>query len=596
MKSLKYIALLMGFGAFALTSCNDFLDQLPDERTQIDNEEKVRQLLVTSYPTANYGWICELSSDNIMDNNTLHLPISSSSEQIAARYNLGSYGRQDDEMYRFEPCVSSDNQDTPNCLWSSMYESIISANYALDGIQKIYEETGELSETMRQSRAEALLIRAYCHFILVNVFSQAYKDEEASKLDQGVPYVDNVDSVTDFQHHYDRGSVAGVYEKIEKDLLEGLKDVSDAGYSAVKYHFNLEAAHAFAARFYLFKREYAKVIEHANAVLTTDPSQMASKLMKFDNFANCTYMDDYVQIFEDPQSPNNLFLLNTMSLVRRHGLGYRYANNSTRTREIYYHTTPWNGRYYAYPVIWQAGYTFWTGRDYGYFPAKCGEEFEYTDKLAGIGYVHTIRREFTCNMLLLERAEAEAMLGQYQACAADLIAYNHSLISFSEAEAQAAAAVGVRDLTQEDIDTYFATPATKESERYAKANVFANWDFTQNMSPKFVVPQEAVKYMNAINEFRRFERIFEGDRFFDLKRWGIEYSHVFGNYNHAFEGEGSDQDEITYTMKWNDPRRALEVPQDAIQAGLTPSRPLIYEPGGDDAVVSYPSEGCFTKE
>ena len=53
MKSLKYIALLMGFGAFALTSCNDFLDQLPDERTQIDNEEKVRQLLVTSYPTAN---------------------------------------------------------------------------------------------------------------------------------------------------------------------------------------------------------------------------------------------------------------------------------------------------------------------------------------------------------------------------------------------------------------------------------------------------------------------------------------------------------------------------------------------------------------
>ena len=188
------------------------------------------------------------------------------------------------------------------------------------------------------------------------------------------------------------------------------------------------------------------------------------------------------------------------------------------------------------------------------------------------------------------------MLGQYQACAADLIAYNHSLISFSEAEAQAAAAVGVRDLTQEDIDTYFATPATKESERYGKANVFANWDFTQNMSPKFVVPQEAVKYMNAVNEFRRFERIFEGDRFFDLKRWGIEYSHVFGNYNHAFEGEGSDQDEITYTMKWNDPRRALEVPQDAIQAGLTPSRPLIYEPGGDDAVVSYPSEGCFTKE
>ena len=589
MKSIRYIALLMGVGAMALTSCNDFLDQLPDERTQIDNEEKVRQLLVTAYPTANYGWICELSSDNIMDNNTQHLPISSSSEQIPARYNLGSYGRQDDELYRFEPCVSSDNQDTPSYLWSSLYESIITANYALDGIENIYKETGEMSELMKHSRAEALLIRAYCHFVLVNVFSQAYKDETLSKLDQGVPYVDDLSSVTDFQYNYDRGSVAGVYEKIVRDVEEGLKDVSDADYAAIKYHFNVDAAHALAARVYLFMRKYDKVIEHANAVLTEDPSLMASKLMKHDGFADCTYMDDYLQIFDSPSNPNNLFVLNTMSLVLRHGLGYRYANNSTRTREIYYHTTPWNGRYYAYPVIWQAGYTFWTGRDYGYFPAKCGEEFEYTDKLAGIGYVHTMRREFTCNMLLLERAEAEVMLGKYNEATADLIAYNHSLISFSESEAQAAAAVGVRDLTADDITSYFGTPGSATN--YGKANVFENWDFTQRMSPEFVVPQEAVKYMNCVNEFRRFERIFEGDRFFDLKRWGIEYEHVYGNYNHAYEGENSDQDEITYFMTWNDPRRALEVPQDAIMAGLNPSRPLINEPGGEEAVVHYPLAG-----
>ncbi|MBQ8047399.1 MAG: RagB/SusD family nutrient uptake outer membrane protein [Prevotella sp.] len=595
MKSLKYIALVIGLGALTLTSCNDFLDQLPDERTQIDNEEKVRQLLITSYPTANYGWICELSSDNIMDNNTLHLPISSSSEQIAARYNLGSYGRQDDELYRFEPCVSSENQDTPSYLWSSFYGAIISANYALDGIENIYKETGEMTESMKQSRAEALLIRAYCHFILVNVFSQAYKDENASKLDQGVPYIDDIEGVTDFQHQYDRGTVAGVYEKIVRDLEEGLKDVSDAGYQAVKYHFNVDAAHALASRVYLFLRQYDKVIEHANAVLTTDPNQMASKLMKYDGFGDCTYMDDYLQIYDSPTATNNLFLLNTMSLVRRHGLGYRYANNSTRTREIYYHQTPWNGRYYAYPVIWQGGYTFWTGRDYGYFPAKCGEEFQYTDKLAGIGYVHTIRREFTCNMLLLERAEAEVMLGQYAEAAADLIAYNHSLISFSDADYQSAVATGVRDMTEADIRSYFGTPSTSVN-NYGKANVFADWEFTKNMSSEFVVPEEAVKYMNCINEFRRIERIFEGDRFFDLKRWGIEYSHVYGNYNRIYAGAGADQDEITFTLKWDDPRRAIEVPQDAIQAGLNPSRPLVNEPGGDDAVVAYPLEGYYSKD
>lgn len=595
MKSKKYITLLLGVIALAMTSCNDFLDQLPDERTQIDNEEKIRQLLISSYPTGNYAWICELSSDNIMDNNTLHLPISSSSEQIAARYNLGSYGRQDDEIYRFEPCVSSDNQDTPGYIWSTFYSAIISANYALEGIETVRKQTGELSETLKQSRAEALLIRAYCHFVLVNVFSQAYKDETTSKLDQGVPYVDNVESVTDFQYKYDRGTVAGVYEKIVKDLEEGLKDVSDAGYQAVKYHFNVNAAHALAARVYLFMRKYDKVVEHANFVLGTDRNLLDAKLMKYDGFDDCSYMSDYVQIYESPNSPNNLFLLNTMSLLYRHGLGYRYANNSTRTREVYYHQTPWNGRYYAYPVIWQGGYTFWTGRDYGYYPAKNGEEFEYSDKLAGIGYPHIVRREFTCNMLLLERAEAQTMLGNYSEAAQDLIAYNHSLISFSPAQKQVAEGVGVRDMTEADITNYFGTPATGPT-NYGKLNCFANWDFTQNMSPEFVVPQEAVKYMNCVNEFRRIERLFDGDRFFDLKRWGIEYSHVFGNYNRAFEGENSDQDEITYFMAWNDPRRALEVPQDAIQAGLNPSRPIITEPGGNDAVVSYPAEGFYSEE
>lgn len=562
MKSIRYIAVSLGAAALMLTSCNDFLDQEPDERTHIDTEVKVEQLLIASYPTANYGWIGEISSDNFMDNNAPHLPISSTAEQILTRYNLGSYGRQDDELFRFEHCVSSDQQDTPSYLWQSFYASIFSTNEALEAIDAIAAKSG-MTERLRRCRGEALLLRAYCHFILVNVFSQAYKDPEASKADVGVPYVDK--SSTDFTKKYDRENVAVTYQKIEADLEEGLKYVSDAGYDAPKYHFNVNAAHAFAARFYLFCRKYDKVIQHANFVLDTNRSLLPQKLIDFSGMDNCTYMSDYVQIYESPDSPNNLFLLNTMSLMARHGLGYRYAHNSLCVREVYYHQTPFNGLY-AYPFIYVGGWTFWTGNDYGYFSAKAGEEFEYTDKLAGIGFPHTVRREFTNNMLLLERAEAEIMTGKYEDATLDLIAYNHSLQSFSEANMQTfAGGYGMRDLRQSDIDGYFSNP-----DNY---NCFADWDFTQRMSSSFIVPKEAVKYMNCLNEFRRIETCWDGTRFFDLKRFGIEYSHIYG----------PESEEIKLT--WDDPRRAIEVPDDAIMAGLEPSRPTTKIEKGSEFVL-----------
>ena len=81
------------------------------------------------------------------------------------------------------------------------------------------------------------------------------------------------------------------------------------------------------------------------------------------------------------------------------------------------------------------------------------------------------------------------------------------------------------------------------------------------MSPDYIIPDAATPLMNCLNYFRRYELNFTGMRFFDLKRWGMEYSHEYGLDNEV------------YTMTWNDPRRALEVPEDAIASGLEPSRP-----------------------
>ena len=81
------------------------------------------------------------------------------------------------------------------------------------------------------------------------------------------------------------------------------------------------------------------------------------------------------------------------------------------------------------------------------------------------------------------------------------------------------------------------------------------------MSSDFVVPEEVYPYMNCLMDFRRYETLCEGRRFFDLKRFGIEYSHTIGRNSNVV------------TLKWNDPRRAIEIPIEAEAAGLETSRP-----------------------
>lgn len=574
MKSYKYIAFSLFTAAFTLSSCSDFLDTEPDQRVDIDNEEKVVKLLVSAYPDANYALLTEFSSDNIIDNNSPHKKANSEKgeEDKEFYYNRPSYSRLDDEIFAFEPGKSGNQQDSPSYVWGSFYQSIATVNLTLQAIDELVKNNGGvMSEKLKAARGEALLIRAYSHFILVNIFSQAYKDAEASKNDIGIPYVTKPEDKVHVS--YDRGNVADVYEKIEDDLEEGLKYINDNNYEMPKYHFNVNAAHAFAARFYLYKRDYDKVIEHADAVLGKEVSALPDKLIKLSEFASCVNYTDYVNKWIDPEANNNLMLITTMSSYSRHLYGYRYAWNSNALSETVYHAMwkngkcEWNG-WTVIPYYYVCGGLFYSGNsDYGYFPTKVGESFEYTDKVAGIGYAHIVRREFTASSLLLDRAEAKLLSTNHRdvnGAIEDILAYEDSRQSMAEAD-KATFSEHLNPLTKEMLEYWYSNPSNP--------NCFADWDFTQRMSSSFVVPREVVVYMNAVNDMRRFETVLEGTRFFDLKRYGMEYSHFIG------------PDKKEYKLTWNDVRRALEIPQEALQAGLESSHPEMVKPDNSEKTM-----------
>ena len=576
-------SVLLPLSSLILFSCSDFLDKLPDERKELSTEDDVVDLLKGSYPYYNYQFVCELSSDNLIDNNAPHLPSNPNDKQIENHYNYPSNARWNDEMFRFEQAQSAtwSEYDSPGQIWSAWFGSIASVNHVLKTIDDIAGSQGilsrddyyQLNDRMKAAYAEALLLRAYDHFLLVNVFGQAYKNEVQSAKETGIPYV--TETETELIKDYQRLSVKEVYDRIIADIEVGLRYVSDSYYEAPKYHFNTQAAHALAARVYLFHHDWDKCIEQANMVIGNygDEATLLRMCMDYSTFSDCASASDYANAWQHPNLNNNLLILNTYSTYARKIFGYRYSVAGEAASQVLMVRTGsqlWSG-YIATPISLVSGMLFSSSQhDYGFFSCKIQEQFQMLDKIAQTGYVHQMIRAFTAMDLLLERAEAYIMKGDLEKAGHDLKAYwNNSIETFSEEDKKNYLSTGyIKYMTDAILQSNF-----RNTGKNKKANCLDDWNFiTENISSDIVITDEAVPYMNCLNDFRRFEHSFEGMRFFDLKRWGMPWTHYYG------------LDKVAYEMAGNDIRRAIEAPWEALANGAGSSREMM--PMADNSPAS----------
>lgn len=511
--------------AMTILSCNDFLDTLPDNRTTLNTPKKIEQLLVTAYSTANISVIAELSSDNFVDNNSI---------EVDPLNQIESFERMHEEIFAWEPVVSSSDTDSPFSVWEQNYKAIATANHALEAIDELEKEDQTLN--LDALRGEALMCRAYGHFILVNIFSQAYKDNQASRENIGIPYVTKPE--TKVMVEYDRGNVTEVYEKIKADLEAGIGLINDEKYSVPKYHFNKAAAHAFAARFYLYMRDYEKVVYHANNVLASNP---LSVLRDWSTTYSNSDEEGYAYI--NASETANLLIVPTYSIFFRIFNKTRYAFNGSALPALSRGGPVWNG----WPPNFSGGWWWTYNQELGLFCSKVNELFEYTDKIAGIGYTHVVRTEFTTDETLLCRAEALLFLGRKAEAISDL---NTWCISHKMTV----------ELTEDRIRNFY-TPS--------RTNVVKPLN-NRLMSSSFNVTADQEPIVQCILHFRRIETIFEGLRWFDIKRYGIEITHHIGS-------------NVEDVLTWNDLRRSIQIPQDVIAAGVQ-ANPSKKKPNNDSSI------------
>jgi hypothetical protein len=296
---------------------------------------------------------------------------------------------------------------------------------------------------------------------------------------------------------------------IEKDVKEGYPLIDDKIYGeAPKFHFNRRAAAAFAARFYMFKRDYNSVITYATQAL---PGTVADNLRPWNTvLTNLQYLElqaEYTKSSERGnlllQEANSVWGRSYASL--RFGLGQNVANRLILSENV-------TGWVYAYDM-------YGSSPEFYNIP-KFYEHFVTESINASSGNPYNTIPLFTAEEALLNRSEAYLWLNNRTAAINDMNAFVSKNI--------------------DEYDPNFDNVTAKKAV-----------DF-------YGMPNDTtVALINAVLDFKRAFFLHEGMRWFDILRLKLPVQHMV--------------DGRVINITGNDKRKILQLPVLTQQAGLQPN-------------------------
>lgn len=232
-----------------LVGCNDFLEQSSQDEIRPSMVTDLEQILVgDGYQKEEYNvyYLTEWLTDNIESKKPADNMMSDFEEK---RWIFSWDAKMFDEDgggYRAE-------------VWENIYAHILGCNLVLDNLDNM-KGNNELRENLR---GEALTLRSWYYFHLVNLYGVAY-NQGKPETDLGVPLKLDATVTGEF---YARNTVKEVYDQIERDLLEGNRLLTTYPESRNFYRINHVAAKAMLSRMYLYTENWDKALAYADSVL-----------------------------------------------------------------------------------------------------------------------------------------------------------------------------------------------------------------------------------------------------------------------------------------------------------------------------------------
>lgn len=303
-KHCVYVIALMTL----LSSCGDFLEESSQNLTYVHSTRDLDELLIgNGYMQKQKSGTAEFYRFmwlDVMDDDVSHVITKERQESKTVMMHVLR------EFYKWNSYPYDDDQ--PNYYatptgWHKLYECIGMVNVILGDIERFKEE-----KDYRRIKGEALFLRGFYYFYLVNLWGAPY-DPETAATDLGVPL-----KLTDYieDKGFQRNTVEECYQQIVTDLKEAVDCLEGVVQSSTR-RADQRAARALLARTYLYLGQYALAVEQCNAILETpgdlaltDMNTMSAKdyytLQRNQTFGECIFTNSYGPVLFQSTSAESL--------------------------------------------------------------------------------------------------------------------------------------------------------------------------------------------------------------------------------------------------------------------------------------------------
>lgn len=260
MKILRYTPL--AFAAILLTSCLDtepmgnLITESQKAATVEDNPARL-EASVTAV-TANFSTYMTINSRHTdYGYGTIMLHLESRGVDMAqdnTGYNWYSFSMTYDNIdYTYSDHLN---------IWCTLYNQIYTANAVAATVDIETED-----ETLMGYLAQALAIRAYDYFKLVQIYQFSYGNIDPSTA-LGVPIITEENKDDAAANGCPRATVQEVYDQILSDLNNAITLLQNSGYKRTdKRYVDESVVRAIRAQVYLVMKNYSAALEDANYVI-----------------------------------------------------------------------------------------------------------------------------------------------------------------------------------------------------------------------------------------------------------------------------------------------------------------------------------------
>lgn len=248
MRNILFFLLLLGF-----VGCSDFLEEASQDQVRPSTVDDLMQVMVgEGYPMnyLQYAYIDFLTDDVQCNGAGGQETLESSVENMYPLFSWGSdiYEKLTDDRYN---------------TWKVCYNKIMGCNTVMDYMDRV---SGE-EKTKNNMRGQALVLRAYYYFLLVNYYGLPYNYGDPTQ-NPGVPLKLEMEVNDGFM---ERNTVAEVYKQIITDLEEGIKLLEENKMDMSLYKISALAGKSILCRVYLYMEDWDNVLKYANMVLGEKP-------------------------------------------------------------------------------------------------------------------------------------------------------------------------------------------------------------------------------------------------------------------------------------------------------------------------------------